>query len=238
MSFWSTLKNVVSAVFGVGGAEEGSTSGSDEQYEKLLMAIADFVAKVEETIPYGMDADERYLAILDAQLTGVPSIDMYDGPYVDALVALQASAQAVNEESELDELAIQLTDVSTQIQTYLNEETSNLEAAKLWHAKFIQAMHDHTQIFRLKGEDRVYDSTMSKVMEAYRRVAETNQFAINLFGSDQLINATYEEVTAGGDALSYINEILELNYVSGVGGGLNETVIVPNADAFSAGFFL
>ena len=83
------------------------------------------------------------------------------------------------------------------------------------------------------------DDAMSMVMEAFRNWSSFAQASIDLYGSQRLINATYEAVEEGYDAMEYMSEILDLNTRenSMFGGDLHEDVIVPYAGFFGGGFF-
>lgn len=141
-----------------------------------------------------------------------------------------------------EELKTELQNTATEIQTYLREDTSDLEAAKLWDAKFIKAVKEHIPP-HLKGGNE-FDATMSQVMEAFRNWSSFAQSQIDMFGSQNLINAVYEAVTDGEDAMGYMSTILDINArassAESFGGGAlneNENITVPNAGFFGSGFF-
>ena len=127
--------------------------------------------------------------------------------------------------------------MATQIQAYLKEPTSTLEEAKLWDSKFVKGVNEHIPPHYKKGENM--DDTMSEVMRAFRNWSSFAQASIDLYGSQRLINATYEAVIEGEDAMGYMSEILDLNTRenSSFGGDLHEDVIVPYAGFFGSGFF-
>ena len=138
---------------------------------------------------------------------------------------------------KLDKIETEIKDVATQIQTYLKEPTSTLEEAKLWDSKFIKGINEHIPPHYKKGENM--DDVMSEVMLAFRNWSSFAQASIDLYGSQKLINATYEAVIEGEDAMEYMSEILDLNTRenSTFGGDLHEDVIVPYAGFFGSGFF-
>lgn len=209
-----------------------------------------FVAKVQETIPYGETADEAYRVLLYNNLNEVPAVELYDGDYFSRLNELILRAEATMsastpQQADADLAAIEpeLKSQATQIQTFLREETSDLEAAKLWDSKFIKGVQEHIPPHHKKGE--YMDDTMSEVMRAFRNWSSFAQSQIDMYGSQRLINATYEAVGEGRDPMEYMSEILELNALEGgnslfgFGGSLNENanISVPNAGFFGSGFF-
>lgn len=221
---------------------------SDDGAEALKLqaeidrALSEVTSKIAQTRPYAVDADNCYSALKDAGYNEVPAIDLYDGNYEDKLFSLQTSAHTIIEmaesipqvQSELSSFNSNLHTIATQVQTFLREPTSDIDAAKLWDAKFIKALNDHIPPHFRKGE--YFDETMAKVMEAYRMMGEINAYGESAFGSQSLINATYEAVEEGGDPLEYISTILDLNSRATFGKeqDLNDNadVIVPNAGLF------
>lgn len=221
---------------------------SDDATEALKLqaeidrALSEVTNKIAQTRPYAVDADNCYSALKDAGYNEVPAIDLYDGNYEDKLFSLQTSAHTIIEmaesipqvQAELSSFNSNLHTIATQVQTFLREPTSDIDAAKLWDAKFIKALNDHIPPHFRKGE--YFDETMAKVMEAYRMMGEINAYGESAFGSQSLINATYEAVEEGGDPLEYISTILDLNSRATFGKeqDLNDNadVIVPNAGLF------
>lgn len=228
----------------LGGAFSKSRSGFDDaidislfdiEYEKLNTMCLSLT-------PFAKKADDSYLALKYNKLNQVPAIELYDGNYIERLNEITAKANTLNPESKtsllrLEKYEDELTKIATQIQTYLNEPTSTLEEAKLWDSKFVKGVKDHIPPHDKKGEN--IDDTMSTVMEAFRNWASFAQASIDLYGSQRLINATYEAAEEGIDPMEYMTEILDLNTRenSMFGGDLHENVIVPYAGFFGGGFF-
>lgn len=228
----------------LGGAFSKSRSGFDDaidislfdiEYEKLNTMCLSLT-------PFAKKADDSYLALKYNKLNQVPAIELYDGNYIERLNEIIAKADTLNPESKtsllrLEKYEDELTKIATQIQTYLNEPTSTLEEAKLWDSKFVKGVKDHIPPHDKKGEN--IDDTMSTVMEAFRNWASFAQASIDLYGSQRLINATYEAAEEGIDPMEYMTEILDLNTRenSMFGGDLHENVIVPYAGFFGGGFF-
>ena len=236
---FNSLMNAVSSVFG-----NGMTSGMDDvaiagMFESHLAQLSGMVSEI---IPFALKADDSYLSLKYNKLDKVPAIELYDGNYQEKLVELMTKAESLLPSSEsslakLDKIETEIKGVATQIQTYLKEPTSTLEEAKLWDSKFIKGVNDHIPPHFKKG---VYtDDIMSEVMMAFRNWSSFAQTSIDLYGSQRLINATYEAVIEGEDAMTYMSEILDLNTRenSTFGGDLHEDVIVPYAGFFGSGFF-
>lgn len=236
---FNSLMNAVSSVFG-----NGMTSGMDdvaiaEMFESHLAQLSGMISEIK---PFAVKADDSYLSLVYNKLDKVPAIELYDGNYQEKLVELMTEAESLLPSSEsslakLDKIETEIKGVATQIQTYLKEPTSTLEEAKLWDSKFIKGVNDHIPPHFKKG---VYtDDIMSEVMRAFRNWSSFAQASIDLYGSQRLINATYEAVIEGEDAMTYMSEILDLNTRenSTFGGDLHEDVIVPYAGFFGSGFF-
>ena len=236
---FNSLMNAVSSVFG-----NGMTSGMDdvaiaEMFESHLAQLSGMISEIK---PFAVKADDSYLSLVYNKLDKVPAIELYDGNYQEKLVELMTEAESLLPSSEsslakLDKIETEIKGVATQIQTYLKEPTSTLEEAKLWDSKFIKGVNDHIPPHFKKG---VYtDDSMSEVMRAFRNWSSFAQASIDLYGSQRLINATYEAVIEGEDAMTYMSEILDLNTRenSTFGGDLHEDVIVPYAGFFGSGFF-
>lgn len=238
MGFFSEIGKLL------GGAFSEARSGFDDavdislfevEYEKLNTMYSSLTTFAEK-------ADDSYLALNFNKLNEVPAIELYDGNYMERLNEIIAKADSLNPESKssilrLEKYEDELTKIATQIQTYLNEPTSTLEEAKLWDSKFVKGVKDHIPPHDKKGEN--IDDTMSLVMEAFRNWASFAQASIDLYGSQRLINATYEAAEEGIDPMEYMTEILDLNTRenSMFGGDLHENVIVPYAGFFGGGFF-
>lgn len=238
MGFFSDIGKLL------GGAFSEARSGLDDaidislfnsEYEKLN-------AMYTSLVPFASKADDSYLALKYNKLNEVPAIELYDGNYMERLDEISAKANVLNPESKtallrLEKYEDELTKIATQIQTYLNEPTSILEEAKLWDSKFVKGIKDHIPPHDKKGEN--IDDIMSTVMEAFRNWASFAQASIDLYGSQRLINATYEAAEEGIDPMEYMTEILDLNTRenSMFGGDLHENVIVPYAGFFGGGFF-
>ena len=236
---FKSLMKVVSDVFGNDMIDDANDMAIAEMFDSHL---AELTGMVSELTPFALKADESYMSLIYNKLEKVPAIELYDGNYQEKLEALITEAELLNSDSEkslakLDTIETEIKGVATQIQTYLKEPTSTLEEAKLWDSKFVKGVNDHIPPHYKKGENM--DETMSEVMRAFRNWASFAQASIDLYGSQRLINATYEAVLEGEDAMSYMTEILDLNTIenSQFGGDLHEDVIVPYAGFFGSGFF-
>ena len=236
---FNSLMNFVSNIFGNGIVDDLDDLAIEEMFESRL---AELSGMVTELTPYATQADESYMSLIYNKLEKVPAIELYDGNYEEKLVGLIAEAESLMPDSErslmkLDKIETDIKDVATQIQTYLKEPTSTLEEAKLWDSKFIKGLNEHIPPHYKKGENM--DDVMSEVMLAFRNWSSFAQASIDLYGSQRLINATYEAVIEGDDAMEYMSEILDLNTRanSTFGGDLHEDVIVPYAGFFGSGFF-
>ena len=237
---FKSLMKVVSDVFGNDMIDDANDMAIAEMFDSHL---AELTGMVSELTPFALKADESYMSLIYNKLEKVPAIELYDGNYQEKLEALITEAELLNSDSEkslakLDTIETEIKGVATQIQTYLKEPTSTLEEAKLWDSKFVKGVNEHIPPHYKKGENM--DETMSEVMRAFRNWASFAQASIDLYGSQRLINATYEAVLEGEDAMSYMTEILDLNTIenSQFGGDLHEDVIVPYAGFFGSGFFI
>ena len=228
----------------LGNAFSEARSGLDDAIDISIFnsKYAKLNAMYLSLTPFAKKADDSYMALKYNKLNEVPAIDLYDGNYMERLNEISAKANVLNPESKtsilrLEKYEDEMTKIATQIQTYLNEPTSTLEEAKLWDSKFVKGIKDHIPPHEKKGED--IDTTMSTVMEAFRNWASFAQASIDLYGSQRLINATYEAAEEGIDPMEYMSEILDLNTRenSMFGGDLHEHVIVPYAGFFGGGFF-
>ena len=236
---FNSLMNFVSNIFGNGIVDDLDDLAIEEMFESRLAELSGMVA---ELTPYATQADESYMSLIYNKLEKVPAIELYDGNYEEKLVGLISEAESLMPDSEislgkLEKIETEIKDVATQIQTYLKEPTSTLEEAKLWDSKFIKGLNEHIPPHYKKGENM--DDVMSEVMMAFRNWSSFAQASIDLYGSQRLINATYEAVIEGDDAMEYMSEILDLNTRanSTFGGDLHEDVIVPYAGFFGSGFF-
>ena len=236
---FKSLMKVVSDVFGNDMIDDANDMAIAEMFDSHL---AELTGMVSELTPFALKADESYMSLIYNKLEKVPAIELYDGNYQEKLETLITEAELLNPDSEkslakLDTIETKIKGVATQIQTYLKEPTSTLEEAKLWDSKFVKGVNEHIPPHYRKGENM--DDTMSEVMRAFRNWASFAQASIDLYGSQRLINATYEAVIEGDDAMEYMSEILDLNTRanSTFGGDLHEDVIVPYAGFFGSGFF-
>ena len=236
---FKALMNEVSNVFGNGMVDDLDDVAIVEMFDSRL---AELSGMVSELTPFADKADESYMSLIYNRLEKVPAVELYDGNYQEKLDALINEAELLEPDSKrslskLDKIEAEIKGVATQIQTYLKEPTSTLEEAKLWDSKFIKGINEHIPPHYKKGE--YMDDTMSEVMRAFRNWASFAQASIDLYGSQRLINATYEAVIEGEDAMAYMSEILDLNTRenSTFGGDLHEDVIVPYAGFFGSGFF-
>ena len=236
---FSSLMKAVSSVFGNGMIDSADDLATVEMFDSRLAQLSGMVSEIT---PFASKADDSYLSLIYNKLDKVPAIELYDGNYQEKLVELMTEAESLLPDSEkslakLDKIETEIKGVATQIQTYLKEPTSTLEEAKLWDSKFVKGVNEHIPPHYKKGE--YMDDTMSEVMRAFRNWSSFAQASIDLYGSQKLINATYEAVIEGEDAMEYMSEILDLNTRenSTFGGDLHEDVIVPYAGFFGSGFF-
>jgi hypothetical protein len=236
---FKSLMNEVSNVFGNGMVDDLDDVAIVEMFDSRL---AELSGMVSELTPFADKADESYMSLIYNRLEKVPAVELYDGNYQEKLDALINEAELLEPDSKrslskLDKIEVEIKDVATQIQTYLKEPTSTLEEAKLWDSKFVKGVNEHIPPHYKKGE--YMDDTMSEVMRAFRNWSSFAQASIDLYGSQRLINATYEAVIEGEDAMAYMSEILDLNTRenSTFGGDLHEDIIVPYAGFFGSGFF-
>ena len=236
---FKALMNEVSNVFGNGMVDDLDDVAIVEMFDSRL---AELSGMVSELTPFADKADESYMSLIYNRLEKVPAVELYDGNYQEKLDELINEAELLEPDSKrslskLDKIEAEIKGVATQIQTYLKEPTSTLEEAKLWDSKFVKGVNEHIPPHYKKGE--YMDDTMSEVMRAFRNWASFAQASIDLYGSQRLINATYEAVIEGEDAMAYMSEILDLNtrVNSTFGGDLHEDVIVPYAGFFGSGFF-
>ena len=236
---FNALMNEVSNVFGNGMVDDLDDVAIVEMFDSRL---AELSGMVSELTPFADKADESYMSLIYNRLEKVPAVELYDGNYQEKLDALINEAELLEPDSKrslskLDKIEAEIKGVATQIQTYLKEPTSTLEEAKLWDSKFVKGVNEHIPPHYKKGE--YMDDTMSEVMRAFRNWSSFAQASIDLYGSQRLINATYEAVIEGEDAMAYMSEILDLNTRenSTFGGDLHEDIIVPYAGFFGSGFF-
>ena len=238
-AFSSRIKADAS-VFGNGRIDSADDLAMVEVFDSRLAQLSGMVSEIT---PFASKADDSYLSLIYNKLDKVPAIELYDGNYQEKLGVLISKAESLSPDSKrslskLDKIETEIKGVATQIQTYLKEPTSTLEEAKLWDSKFVKGVNEHIPPHYKKGENM--DDTMSEVMRAFRNWSSFAQASIDLYGSQRLINATYEAVIEGEDAMSYMSEILDLNTRenSNFGGDLHEDVIVPYAGFFGSGFFI
>ena len=236
---FNALMNEVSNVFGNGMVDDLDDAAIVEMFDSRL---AELSGMVSELTPFADKADDSYMSLIYNRLEKVPAVELYDGNYQEKLDALINEAELLEPDSKrslskLDKIEAEIKGVATQIQTYLKEPTSTLEEAKLWDSKFVKGVNEHIPPHYKKGE--YMDDTMSEVMRAFRNWSSFAQASIDLYGSQRLINATYEAVIEGEDAMAYMSEILDLNTRenSTFGGDLHEDIIVPYAGFFGSGFF-
>ena len=236
---FKSLMNEVSNVFGNGMVDDLDDVAIVEMFDSRL---AELSGMVSELTPFADKADESYMSLIYNRLEKVPAVELYDGNYQEKLDELINEAELLEPDSKrslskLDKIEAEIKGVATQIQTYLKEPTSTLEEAKLWDSKFVKGVNEHIPPHYKKGENM--DDTMSEVMRAFRNWSSFAQASIDLYGSQRLINATYEAVIEGEDAMAYMSEILDLNTRenSTFGGDLHEDIIVPYAGFFGSGFF-
>ena len=236
---FKSLMNEVSNIFGNGVVDDVDDIAIVGMFETHL---AQLVGMVSQITPFANKADESYMSLIYNKLEKVPAVELYDGNYEEKLTSLITEAETLLPDSQrslakLDKIEGEIKGVATQIQAYLKEPTSTLEEAKLWDSKFVKGVNEHIPPHYKKGENM--DDTMSEVMRAFRNWSSFAQASIDLYGSQRLINATYEAVIEGEDAMGYMSEILDLNTRenSSFGGDLHEDVIVPYAGFFGSGFF-
>lgn len=230
-----------------GRSAESSISDQAAIQFEISNLVSSIRTKVTETIPYGQKADDSYMALVYNNLKNVPATIVYDGNYQDKLNSImndfiaeaQSATSVADVQSTKTSFESELTSIATQIQTYLREDTSDLDAAKLWDAKNTKAAIEHFT-YHFKKEEMPDDPVMASVMEAFRKFAEIGMAGASSFGSQNLINATYEAVLDGQDAFTYMQQIIDLDSIARFGEeGLNENanIIVPNAGLFGGLLF-
>lgn len=219
-------------------SQQETKENIDSSKSKLLIS---FQEKISEIIPYAKMADDSYKSLIYNNLE-VPAINLYDGEYYGQLQivndGIQMEIESATERSELESIEIryksEIVDIATQIQTYLREDTSDLEAAILWDSENKKAVVEHIAPHAPK-EFMPEDSVMSEVMEAFRKYSEIGAAGIAQYGSQNLINAVYEATLDGQDAFTYLNRLMEIQ--SQAFGGVeslneNNAISVPNAGFF------
>lgn len=226
--------------------KEDSDDSSGDSDKKLRIAKQRLQSKVSqemsETYPYALKADDSYMELKYNRLTNVPAIDLYDGNYQSAIEDLgkrtSMEIESSQDEGELESVKANfksdMTKIATQIQTYLREDTSDLEAAILWDAKNQKATKEHLTL-HFKRELMPDDPIMTEVMFAYRCFMEYNAAQMLAFGSQNLINATYEAMLEGQSPWEYLRKILQLDSIARFGDdALNDNagIKVPNAGVF------
>lgn len=241
-----------------------------QESQQISKKLEDLQARITQDYRYATLADESYRALIYENLRDVPAVELYtpeDSDYFSQLNAL--STKVADKMAELSmeiaeaEIAIEtgayyhfsgskysqfltktkaeLTEVATEIQTFLREDTSDIEEAKLWDAMFKKAAVEHLAPHYKKGVQG--DEVMKRVMEAYRNWASFAQAQIDMFGSQNLINAIYEATTVDNrDPMDFISETMTLyaeKYGTWIPRSLNEynQIQVPNAGFFSSSFF-
>lgn len=226
--------------------EPNQTETKEEIDKYKTELLTKFQTKIEETVPYAKMADTSYIALKYNNLQ-VPAIDLYDGQYYEQLANLidkiQIEIESATERSELESIEIryksEVVNIATQIQTYLREDTSDLEAAILWDAKNRKQIVEHIAPHAPK-EIMPDDPIMKETMEAFRKYSEIGAAGIAQYGSQNLINAVYEAVIDGNDPFTYIDRLMEIQSQS-FGGveSLNENnaISVPNAGFFGEMLF-
>lgn len=156
--------------------------------------------------------------------------DMADATRIDALTdEVKALKKSMHEE---------LAPISTEIQTFLREPTSEIKAAEIWDAKFVKAAVEHIPP-HYPGVKYTTGDPMSEVMRAYRMYEETNAYQLQSFGSQEAINAMYEAYMEGQDPYAYIDKIMNLiagDAEDGSDYNVFSDVIVPDADGFGGSF--
>ena len=134
-----------------------------------------------------------------------------------------------------NEVGKDIPTIAIEMENYMHIDQFDLEEAKIYKAEMDKQM-EHLAPHEAKGSG-MHDDTMSAVMEAFRRWSETSQYLIDFYGSQNLINAVYEQVEEGADAFTTMFETMDLYYQKYRNGEffpqeLNEYahINVPNAD--------
>ena len=154
-----------------------------------------------------------------------------DQTYVDSLYSQAESIVGEIQEIllEYNKIDANFVAIATSLEKFLHEETSDLELAKLWQAKMDKLIEHDVHPEEGKGQDKqyknvdnsmstttsstgTYDEVLSQVMEAYRNWSSVMQYQVDLYGSQNLINSTYESVLSGHDAMASMYEIIDINY--------------------------
>lgn len=127
MGFFSDIGKLLGGAFSEARkdfVEEVDTSMFSYEYEKITTMYTSLV-------PFAEKADDSYLTLKFNNLNQVPAIELYDGNYMERLDEISFKVEELNPESpssmlKLEKYEDDLTKIATQIQTYLNEPTSNI----------------------------------------------------------------------------------------------------------------
>lgn len=171
----------------VSGAKKLFKIDTQEPYEKLLDAEKLSVR------PFLLEAQKRYDEIKKKNYysTAVDYADTSGGRFSEHKLNAMKTIEEVHAEGE-------------RVQVFLKDETSTLTGALVYDGKI------HAEMGGIIGG--THTAGDSALWEAFRKIAELDPVGISSYGSDNLINAMYNGVIHGHDALTYGIELLNAQY--------------------------
>lgn len=160
---------------------------TQEPYEKLLDAEKLSVR------PFLLEAQKRYDKIKKKNYysTAIDYADTSGGRFSEHKLNAMKTIEEVHAEGE-------------RVQVFLKDETSTLTGALVYDGKI------HAEMGGIIGG--AHTTGDSALWEAFRKIAELDPVGISSYGSDNLINAMYNGVIHGHDALTYGIELLNAQY--------------------------
>lgn len=171
--------------FGIRGRE--IENDTEEAYEKLLEIEKNMVR------PYLKEAQRRYDEVKRENYfsTAIDFADTSGGRFNEHKLDAMRTIEEVQAEGE-------------RVQIFLKDETSTLTGAILYDGKIHAEMGGV-----IGGANSAGDS---ELWSAFRKISEIDPVGISAYGSDNLVNAMYNGVVHGHDALSYGLELLDAQY--------------------------
>lgn len=158
-----------------------------DEYEMMLEAEKNFVR------PFLLDAQKRYDEIKQKNYfsTAIDYADTSGGRFSESKLDSMKTIEEVHAEGE-------------RVQVFLKDETSTLTGALVYDGKI------HAEMGGIIGG--AHTAGDSELWEAFRKIAELDPVGISSYGSDNLINAMYNGVIHGHEALTYGIELLNAQY--------------------------
>ena len=171
----------------VSGTKKLFKIDTQEAYEKLLDAEKLLVR------PFLLEAQKRYDEIKKKNYysTAIDYADTSGGRFSEHKLNAMKTIEEVHAEGE-------------RVQVFLKDETSTLTGALVYDGKI------HAEMGGIIGG--AHTAGDSALWEAFRKIAELDPVGISSYGSDNLINAMYNGVIHGHDALTYGIELLNAQY--------------------------